>query len=145
MAPCVICGVDDSTGARDAVSVAAGLGEKLGLRLVVVHVAQPSPPAPSPGAPAGVPPARDGELAEAARLVERLLDDHRLAEQAEPRVQVGDPVERLAATAESEDAAVLVVGSRGRGALASALLGSVSAGLPARAPCPVVIVPPRRG
>jgi nucleotide-binding universal stress UspA family protein len=45
----------------------------------------------------------------------------------------------LAAAAESERAAVVVVGSRGRGALASAVLGSVSSGLVHNAPLPVLV------
>jgi nucleotide-binding universal stress UspA family protein len=45
----------------------------------------------------------------------------------------------LAAAAESEGAAVAIVGSRGRGALASAVLGSVSSGLVHNAPLPVLV------
>jgi nucleotide-binding universal stress UspA family protein len=45
----------------------------------------------------------------------------------------------LATTARSEAAAVIVAGSRGRGALASTMLGSVSAGLAHNAELPVLI------
>ncbi len=44
---------------------------------------------------------------------------------------------------QARDATLLVVGSRGRGATTSLLLGSVSAGIVRHAPCPVVVVPPR--
>lgn len=56
-------------------------------------------------------------------------------------------VEGHAATAlveQGSDAELLVVGSRGRGATASLVLGSVSQGVAHHARCPVVIVPPSR-
>ena len=52
----------------------------------------------------------------------------------------GDPAEQLVLRA--EDARLLVVGSRGRGGLQSALLGSVALHCAAHAPCPVVVVHP---
>ncbi|MBZ4019629.1 universal stress protein [Streptomyces purpurogeneiscleroticus] len=45
-----------------------------------------------------------------------------------------------ALTAESREARVVVVGHRGRGRLASSLLGSVGLGVAVRAHCPVVVV-----
>ena len=42
---------------------------------------------------------------------------------------------------QARDAALLVVGSRGRGAAKSLLLGSVSQSVAHRTPCPLVIVP----
>ena len=57
------------------------------------------------------------------------------------RLLEGSPAEALIETADREGAELLVVGSRGRGSLRSAVLGSVSRELAARAPCPVVVVP----
>lgn len=51
----------------------------------------------------------------------------------------GHPAEALLLTA--EDAAILVVGSRGHGGFAGVLLGSVSQHVVAHARCPVVVVP----
>jgi nucleotide-binding universal stress UspA family protein len=51
-----------------------------------------------------------------------------------------DPVATLLQLA--EDAALVVVGSRGRGPVRSRLLGSVSAAVSRHAPCPVVVVRP---
>jgi nucleotide-binding universal stress UspA family protein len=61
---------------------------------------------------------------------------------ADLRVRIGDPVETVLQLAEEEEAQLIVVGSRGRGALSAALLGSVSAMLTKRASCPVTVVPP---
>lgn len=53
---------------------------------------------------------------------------------------VGDPAEEIAARARAIEADLIVVGSRGRGPLATSILGSVSAGVIDRAPCPVLVV-----
>jgi nucleotide-binding universal stress UspA family protein len=58
------------------------------------------------------------------------------------RVVLGSPAEELIAIAAEEEAALLVAGCRGRGPLASALMGSVSRALVREAPCPVVILTP---
>ena len=59
------------------------------------------------------------------------------------RTAVGLPAEEIAARARAIEADLIVVGSRGRGPLATSILGSVSAGVIDRAPCPVLVA--RRG
>jgi hypothetical protein len=54
-------------------------------------------------------------------------------------VGIGDPADRLVAAAAAEKASLIVVGSIGP---RSSLLGSISAEVSRRAPCPVVVVPP---
>ncbi|GAA2033492.1 universal stress protein [Yaniella flava] len=54
-------------------------------------------------------------------------------------VEMGDPASVLVDY--SYDAELLVAGPRGRGGFLGLLVGSVSRGLPARAQCPVVLVP----
>jgi nucleotide-binding universal stress UspA family protein len=51
----------------------------------------------------------------------------------------------LASVANEIDADMIVVGTRGHGRFAGALLGSVAQGLLHRAPCPVLVVPPLDG
>lgn len=53
---------------------------------------------------------------------------------------VGEPAAEIAARARAIEADLIVVGSRGRGPLATSILGSVSASVIDRAPCPVLIV-----
>lgn len=122
----IICGVDDSTSAHRAVRVARRLSSTLGLRLVLARIVESSSPAERISALA----ARLGSLAEEAAGddagVRWVLD-------------VGHPADRLVELAEEEQAAFVVVGSTGP---RSSLLGSISADVSRRAPCPVVIVPP---
>ncbi|MFH8342331.1 universal stress protein [Streptomyces sp. AM6-12] len=60
------------------------------------------------------------------------------AAEVRTRMAHGNPADILLRAAEGAE--VLVVGSRGRGGFARALLGSVSQRVAAHAPCPVVIV-----
>lgn len=55
------------------------------------------------------------------------------------RDAVGQPADAIAARARAMEADLIVVGSRGRGPLATSILGSVSAGVIDRAPCPVLV------
>jgi nucleotide-binding universal stress UspA family protein len=122
----IVCGVDESESAKGAARVARELSARLRLRLVFVRVVEDAA-------------ANEKIAAVAARL-------HRLADSATEvdcgahwLVDVGHPADRLAAVAEEENAALIVVGSTGP---RSSLLGSVSADVSRRAPCPVVVVPP---
>jgi nucleotide-binding universal stress UspA family protein len=63
-----------------------------------------------------------------------------LATEATPVVVKGNPVLELSAYTEDNDADLLVVGCRGRGAVATMLLGSTSHGVVWRAPCDVLVV-----
>lgn len=58
----------------------------------------------------------------------------------EQLVVAGDPGPALCQLATDRGVDVVVLGSRGRGAIRRALLGSVSTFVSANAPCPVVIV-----
>lgn len=75
---------------------------------------------------------------------EPLEEALRLAEEAgidvEAKLLRGDPVDEIVAYADAVDADLIVVGSRGHGALTSALLGSVSRGILREARRPVLVV-----
>jgi nucleotide-binding universal stress UspA family protein len=58
----------------------------------------------------------------------------------ETTTETGEPAERIETVAEQERADLIVVGSRGRGPLRAALLGSTSRALAANARRPIVVV-----
>ena len=58
---------------------------------------------------------------------------------SEMKMDAGDPAEQIVAEATTGGYDVVVVGSRGHGALGRLLLGSVSTEVVARAPCPVLV------
>ncbi len=118
----ILCAVDDSEAAHGVLDTARSLAQSLRTGLVVMHVA-------------GDGSADADEVV--GRVRERLGDEH-----ADVRIAAGSPAEAIRAAADSEDAELLVVGSRGRGNLRSAVLGSVSHDLAAHASRPVVVVPP---
>ena len=65
----------------------------------------------------------------------------KLGHQAEGRVEPGDPSAVLVQLSEQAD--LIVVGTRGTGGFADRLLGATSSALPAYSRCPVVVVPGR--
>jgi nucleotide-binding universal stress UspA family protein len=143
----IVCGVDGSADSHVALAFAAQLAKRLGTRLVLAHIAEPAYIPYAAAAPFGgmaEPMALTEEIESqegaARRLLEQVAVDAGLAE-FERRVAVGLPAERLADLADEEDAELIVVGSRGRGAFKAAFLGSVSSSLVGVARCPVLIVP----
>jgi nucleotide-binding universal stress UspA family protein len=140
----ILCGVDGSQHARPALRHAAWLAEVLGVRLVAAHVVQPPLPSPRVGPTAGqlstIP--IDALLTAGDALLDEVLDEEGL-DDVERRVMLGFPADRLADLADEEAARLIVVGSRGRGPVRAALLGSVSSDLIGVARRPVLVVPPR--
>lgn len=139
MARCIVCGVDDSDGARKDARVADGLARDLGARLVLVHGAPVAP-----GMMYGVPFDSDAFQRQALEDARRLLGEVAAACESDvsERAELGSPTEVLMRVLEEEHGDLLVVGTRGRGAMRSVLLGSVSHEMLAISPCPVVVVSP---
>jgi nucleotide-binding universal stress UspA family protein len=145
----IVCGVDGSADSQAALGVAARLAERLEARLVLAHVAEavvvPYAAVGGMGVGGSRPQpmtlvSRDDEEEAGARLLEQIAAEHNLGD-AERRVVVGFPAERLADLADEVDAELIVVGSRGRGRFKAAFLGSVSNSVVGVARCPVLIVP----
>ena len=134
----VVVGVDGSPASAAAVAWAARDAEHEGRRISVVHACG------LPGALGDVDDivvAERGVLTAGRALARAAVVEIRVAGggvAAEEVVTIGDPTNVLVQA--SETAALLVVGARGRGSVASALLGSVSAAVARHAHCPVVVV-----
>jgi len=137
----VVCGVDGSQVAREALQTADELSRRLGMGLVAVHVVEPVAVRGRPWEPPGA-----ETSAEDVAAGEALLQQECSAaglEYVERHVLVGRPAERLAELADDVNAALIVVGSRGHRLVQAALVGSVSSELLGLAACPVLVLPAR--
>lgn len=121
----IVCGVDGSLGGRAAVRVAASLAAQFGARLVAVHVLDRLTTV-----------SMTAERKAAAILYEEVPDAR-----AEARGEVGDVVERLAAVAASEAAAMIVLGASSRGRSRTFLRARHAAELTELTNVPVVVAP----
>ncbi|HSM66417.1 MAG TPA: universal stress protein [Ilumatobacteraceae bacterium] len=124
----IVVGLDGSEGAARALDWAADLAEATGARLVAVH-------APIVGANnATVNAARTALDQWCAPLVEREVPH-------EVRVEPGDARTTLERVADESDASLVVVGTRGLGAIRGLLLGSVAGYIARYSERPIAIVP----
>jgi nucleotide-binding universal stress UspA family protein len=137
----ILIATDGSPSAIQAVELGLELAEEEGAQPVFVHVAPTKDVLPVAGVgmvPVSVP----HELVEADR--DSLDEAVRIAEERglEPttRLLTGNPAREIATFADVVDADLIVVGSRGHGAVSSALIGSVSRGVLQRTTRPVLIV-----
>jgi nucleotide-binding universal stress UspA family protein len=138
----MLCGVDGSAHAEHGAAVAAAAAERLGRELVLVHVL-PSGVAPVPlGAPVATPGLEGVGPRDAWALLAGIAGRIRVPARLLVESATGTMASTLSELARREGASCLMIGSRGRGPLRSALLGSVSAGAAVQSPCPVVVVPP---
>lgn len=134
----IVVGVDGSDASKDALLWAARQAELTGSALVAVM----SWEFPSMAYGAVMPLPDDFDIAGASQKIVDEAIDETLGEH--PAVQVstvvaeGPPALELLKTAKNAD--LLVVGSRGHGAFAGMLLGSVSEHCVTHSPCPVVVV-----
>jgi len=137
----ILVATDGSPAAMEAVSVGVELAAEHGSEVMFVHVVPLVDVVPATG------------LAPIAGAFLHELSDHDrtlLVEAAEVAAEHGivattvllrgDTVDEIVAYADSHDVDLIVVGSRGRGAIAGALLGSVSQGLLGESKRPVLIV-----
>ncbi|MFG1699681.1 universal stress protein [Nonomuraea sp. NPDC049309] len=134
----VVAGVDDSPECEAALAYAFEQAAARGVTLRAVHAWQ-LPALYTPEAPFTMDEVRTAQQQVVEDRLKRLKDAH-------PQVTVVEDVQRAhpvdALVAASQEAELLVVGSQGRGALGSALLGSVSRNVLHHVSCPVAVVRP---
>ena len=140
----VMVAYDGSPDAELALEHAVALAQNQRARLGLVAVV---PPVPSfawqaPGGPRRLHDDVQDDLAQQLRAAaDRVPDDLSVT----TRLLDGDPPRELLRAAREGDHDVIVAGSRGRGRVTTALLGSVSNRLMHDAPVPVIIVHAPRG
>jgi nucleotide-binding universal stress UspA family protein len=116
----ILCAIDDSDGARAALSSASRLADRLGAHLVVIHV--------------------DSDDGPGSATLDRIVEEAGLGSRAERMLVRGAPATAIVEAANAHGADAIVIGSRGRGALAASVLGSVSSAVAGRSACPVIVV-----
>jgi len=125
----LVCAADGTARSAGAICTAFAIGRALGMRTVLVHVAQ----------------ANDRSAAKArtraAADLERSLAGLPVPPDTVRRIEVGDPAELVVAAAEDEDASIILTGTREAGARAKAMFGSVASRIVELARVPVVIAP----
>jgi nucleotide-binding universal stress UspA family protein len=145
----ILCATDGSTAGNAALDRAIELARVTGDSILAVTVWRalqgdygvPYPPG------ALLPDLLDTERRHAERVLVDAQERARLSGVPLETVLVtGDPAERISELARERNARLVAIGTRGYGTVRSLLLGSVSAAVLRRAPCPVLVVgDPQRG
>ena len=142
----IVCGVTDGDEGHAALELGVELSQRLGLRLVLAHVAEGLAPLDGYGygddneSVTMKGNRRGGEL-----LLARLAREHGVGDTAECRVGVGEPALVVGQIAAEEAADVIVVGSRARRWPGRGLQSKLAAGLESESPVPILIAPPANG
>lgn len=135
--PTIICAIEQGTA--EPVARACGeLARDLEARVVLTHVREDPPLFNSTMDRER---ARNRSTRRGEAVLRPACDALPAGVDSDVRVELGVAVTQLADLAEEFDAALIVVGGRGRGRLAAALLGSVSQALARQALFPVMIIP----
>ena len=140
----IVCGVTDSDEGHAALELGVELSRRLGLRLVLAHVAEGLTPLDGDGddneSVTMKGNRRGGEV-----FLARLAREHGVGETAECRVAVGEPALLVGRIAAEEAADVIVVGSRARRWPGRGIESRLAERLESETPVPILIAPPGNG
>ena len=142
----VMVATDFSPHGRAVLRAAGRFCRALDAKVWVVHALTP---------PGGLRAYGSGERTDRPTAADDVREEHRLVREAASALQgsgldavgllvEGPPVRTLLDEAARLEVDLIVVGSHGYGAVARALLGSVSGGIVRHATCPVLVVPAPR-
>lgn len=139
----ILIATDGSAPAAEAVEFGVELAAEREAAVIFVHVTPATDVLPMagigmPGAMPRVPHEVTPYDRASLEAAERVAGEHGV--QASTKLLVGDTVDEIVACADNQNVDMIVVGSRGHGALASALFGSVSSGVVSESKRPVTIV-----
>ena len=133
--------IDGSEGSNAAIDEALDLAQEVGAQVTFAFVRKP------PSSLLGYPYYErllSTELGRARATIDAATSKAlQIGVDAQSEILEGDPVDEILSFADNDGADLIVMGSRGRGALAGALLGSVSSGVAQHASVPVLIAKKR--
>ena len=135
----VLVATDFSSNAEDALALVAGLEMPAGSAVRIVHVLAPFPTISALAPASMIALAAEGEREIMTELDRQTAMFRERALAVQTALVIGRPADMIVEEAQRFHADLVVVGSRGRRRLAATLLGSVSAEVVDRAPCPVLI------
>jgi nucleotide-binding universal stress UspA family protein len=139
----ILCATDGSTAGNAALDHAIELAQVTGdsiLTVTVWRALQGDYGVPYPSS-ALLPDLLDTERRHAEQVLADAEERARTSGVPFETVLVtGDPAERISELARERNARLVAIGTRGYGTVRSLLLGSVSAAVVRRAPCPVLVV-----
>lgn len=139
----VVVGVDGSEGSRRAAEHAAAIAKTYGANLKLVTVVRTPEGWWGIGGAPPSPEALSSALVEGQQQILREFEEHLDLDGVdfETVEELGEPVSRLLAVCEINQADLLVIGRRGAGLAERVILGSTADRLTHLAACPVLVVP----
>jgi nucleotide-binding universal stress UspA family protein len=139
----IILAIRIGEGSRAAADAATKLAGQLGAELRIVYVAKELEAVAELASAAG-----QSEEEVRVRMMSEIRDRLRsevgeeLASDARLVIVEGDVPKAVSRAAVDLEAELIIVGMRGRSALARLVLGDTTGAILERAPCPVVVIPP---